>query len=323
MSIKNPLVSIVVPVLNEERYLRNCLQSLYNLDYPSQSLEIIVVDNGSCDNSMNIAKEYPVKIFEKPGVKVGAVRNYGASKAKGVIIVFLDSDCVVEPHWLSEGINKMELKQKATIGGQCLIRENPSWIEKYWVLNSSREIIHEKNLLGSCIFIRREVLNNIGQFDESLNSGEDNELSERLRKEGYSVEIDPSLSVVHLGYPTTIKGFIRRQAWHSVDCVAQLPHSFRDKIFLLSIAYTLGIFGLFLWPFFGVKFLALFLGFVLLPPAIISIKRIYRSKAEIRFYEFFYIYFIDILYLTGRAIGIVNGMKAFFLPKSNKKISKA
>ena len=134
MSRSVPSISVVIPVYNEERYLGACLTSLAKLDYPDSEVEIILVDNGSTDRSLDIAGGYDVKVYECPGVTVGAVRNFGASKATGKLIVFIDSDCVVKPDWLHRGLSSLG-EGVDVAGGLYLLRERPSWIERYWILN--------------------------------------------------------------------------------------------------------------------------------------------------------------------------------------------
>lgn len=318
-----PFVSIVIPVFNEERYLGDCLQSLMALDYPKEQLEIILVDNGSTDNTLGIAKTYPIKIFIKEKVKVGAVRNFGVTHAQGELIVFLDSDCVVEPQWLAEGVQKISTHPQLVLGGQYLMRDNPSWLEKYWVLNNSRTQVYQTTLVGGCIFIRKSTFDQMNGFDESLNSGEDSDLTTRLRKVGFTVTIDPSLSVVHLGYPSTVSSFVKRQAWHSADYVSKLPASLSDKIFILSCVFMLGMVGTLMGIIFSLDSLALSLLLLLAPPALLSIKRVSRSKAAVHtVFDYLSVYCVDVLYLVGRSIGIAKGIKELFTRDMDSKIAR-
>lgn len=112
-----PYVSIVIPVFNEERYLSLCLTSLMSLSYPKDRHEILLVDNGSTDRTLDIARGFgDVAIHVKENVKVGAVRNYGVQKATGTVIVFLDSDCVVNPEWLIDGVRKLTANPGSVLG---------------------------------------------------------------------------------------------------------------------------------------------------------------------------------------------------------------
>ncbi len=98
-----PKFSIVIPVYNVERYLKRTLDSVFNQTY--QDFEVIVVNDGCTDKSMNIAKKYKVKIIDNQRVGVSEARNIGAKQASGEYLLFLDSD----DYWdkkLLEKINK-------------------------------------------------------------------------------------------------------------------------------------------------------------------------------------------------------------------------
>ena len=91
----NELVSIVVPIYNTEQYISKCIESLINQTY--KNLEIILIDDGSTDNSFNICKKYQkederIKLFHKENGGVSSARNYGIKKATGEYICFCDSD---------------------------------------------------------------------------------------------------------------------------------------------------------------------------------------------------------------------------------------
>lgn len=305
-----PKVSIVVPAFNEERYIRDCIESILELEYPADLLEVIAVDNGSTDRTNEILRNYPIRALELRNANVGAVRNFGAKFASGQVLVFLDADCIVESDWLKKGVIKLLNSDRLVLGGQYLLRENPSWFEKYWILNSSKNRVYLTTLVGGCIFIRAEVFNAVHGFDESLRSGEDSELTVRLIDNGDRVEIDPKLSVVHLGFPSALGEFVARQIWHSSDYITNLPKSLNDKVFLATILFFLGI----LIASSSVVFLntaLLLVGLVLstVPPAALSLKRILRSEYKVKsLRSLLSIFLIDTLYLVGRCIGTAKSL---------------
>ena len=125
-----PFISVIMPVFNEERYLEQCLITLRNSKYPKNKYEIITVDNGSTDDSFNIAKQYSDLALYMPDVNVGAVRNFGVKHSSGEILVFLDSDCLVLNNWLTLGVELLLFNKKHVYGGNYKLREEPFWIEK-------------------------------------------------------------------------------------------------------------------------------------------------------------------------------------------------
>ncbi len=84
--------SIVIPNYNKEKYIGECLDSVFNQDIEKDKYEVIVVEDGSNDNSLEIIKRYPVKIFYTNRKRAGGARNLGIENAKGEYVVFLDSD---------------------------------------------------------------------------------------------------------------------------------------------------------------------------------------------------------------------------------------
>ncbi len=84
--------SIIIPIYNEEKYIERCLDSVFAQTIDKSQYEVIVIDDGSTDNSVNILKEYPVTILNSPRVGAGGARNRGLDVAKGQYIILLDGD---------------------------------------------------------------------------------------------------------------------------------------------------------------------------------------------------------------------------------------
>lgn len=112
-----PLISVVMPVFNEEKYLRECLDGLVNQTF--SDIEIICVDDGSTDNTPEILNEYAAKdarfrILQQPNSGAGIARNYGRTFATGDYIIFLDSDDIYEPEML-EKLYRIAVKENLDI----------------------------------------------------------------------------------------------------------------------------------------------------------------------------------------------------------------
>ena len=105
-------VSVIIPVYNAEKYLKQCLNSICRQTL--QDIEIICVDDGSTDNSLNILQEYAnadtrIQVLTQKNQGAGAARNYGLRTARGLYLSFLDADDFFEPNMLEEAINAIEL----------------------------------------------------------------------------------------------------------------------------------------------------------------------------------------------------------------------
>lgn len=305
-----PFCSIIIPALNEERDIEACLSSLSQQTYPRDRYEIIVVDNGSNDSTKDLALNYADHVLEKINCNVGAVRNYGAEKAKGEILIWTDADCVVDENWIETGVTLLQENENTIFGGGLKPRQNPSWIERLWLLNDNGENIQQKDLMGSCIFTPRELYFKSGKFPEDITSGEDTHFSCSAKNKNINVVLSPSLSLAHLGSPTTLMSFITRQAWHGENYLRKPKESFRDKTFLLALSYGV----LLLLSIFSAAFSLWILLFLSLLSAMccaaaVSVKRVKRSKGmTLRFQDTAGVLLLDHFYLLGRSLGIAKAL---------------
>lgn len=299
------IFTIVIPCFNEAEHIGKCLSSLNNQNFPRNQFEIIVVDNGSEDASVEISQASADRTIVYPDGKVGAVRNKGASEAKGQNLVFIDADCTMDNDWLNRALKLLGLNANTAFGGGCLLPPDASWIEKCWLLEGHEGNSLPRELIGCSIVLNRDLFEEIGGFNESMSSGEDSELSRRLKIAGNSVSLSRALNVVHWGNAKTQSAFIRRQIWHAKSYESYLRNNMGDPVFLLAGLFaalsTLGGFSLFLAP--RVSILALMLALIL--PAILTAKRFKRvSRLPCSLSEAVNSYYLDLLYLIGRSIGL-------------------
>lgn len=103
MALQNPLVSIILPVYNAERYLAQAMESVMAQTY--RPMEVLVVDDGSTDASAQVAQQFPVRYFHRRNGGPGAARNYGIAQAQGELIAFQDADDLWTPDKLSTQVN--------------------------------------------------------------------------------------------------------------------------------------------------------------------------------------------------------------------------
>jgi len=310
-----PFCSVVIPALNEEQSIEKCLLSLNNQTYPRNRYEVIVIDNGSTDSTRTIADKYTDKILLKPGANVGAVRNEGALKARGEILICTDADCVYDRNWIESGVNLLKSNSNHVFGGGLKTGDTPSWIEKYWLLNEhGNNTMQQRDLMGSCIFSWKSNFIEAGGFREDITSGEDTELSKSLRRNGNTISINKALSVVHLGNAETIKTFSRRQIWHAENYFRNLNESIKDPIFYLTIFFLTFLITLTISFFLSPRFSTAWLLLTLLMPAVLSAKRIFRAKVSghVSLKSLPFIYALDLIYLFSRSLGLIKGIKEYF-----------
>lgn len=107
---KIPFVSYIIPTFNADKYITNCLKSILKQDYPKNKYEILVVDGGSTDETLEIVKKYKAKIINNPWKDPETAKSIGIQKSKGDIIVLMDSDNeIIKNDWLRRMIQPLLL----------------------------------------------------------------------------------------------------------------------------------------------------------------------------------------------------------------------
>ncbi len=182
--------SVVVPAYNEELWIRKPLEALQKQSF--DDFEVIVVVGGN-DNTFDVAKEYTKKVYrEPPGTKgPAAARNYGAKKARGEIVAFIDADTLPNPRWL-ESYDKCFSDDVVGSGGPVYAdSKNAYYRFIYWL---DQDLFYRiSSLLGfhqfsgnNCAYRRREFLK-IGGFNVETSMLEDVELAMRMKRVGKEV----------------------------------------------------------------------------------------------------------------------------------------
>lgn len=216
--MNHPLISIIVPALNEERMIGKCLAALAAQNADPDRFEIIVVDNGSVDSTVATVREFHsqlnLSILSNRG-HVSAVRNFGAAAARGEFLAFLDADCCAPPGWLTRAIPLLQSGDGGVMGGYHAIPTPSSWIARAWWGDLSKTKKGQVSYIPSgTLLVSRRVFVELGGFDENLQTSEDFELCDRVASAGYQVLAYPELSTVHLGTPQTLRAFYRQHKWH-------------------------------------------------------------------------------------------------------------
>jgi mycofactocin system glycosyltransferase len=236
-----PDVSIIIPVMNRADELRRCLTSLTRLTYPQDKLQIIVVDDGSSDDSPAVALEFGALLVPSGGVGRGpaAARNVGTAKATGEILAFIDSDCTASAGWLDELIPSFNDPAMAATGGQVdgMCTESP--VDRYESVMSSLSVSSRERTgsggtdtfyLPSCnLLVRRSAFRSAGGFEDCMHVGEDVDLTWRLRDRGWTICYVPTGNILH-EHRSSIRTFMsRRFDYGTSEGILQVLHPTRRK----------------------------------------------------------------------------------------------
>jgi glycosyltransferase involved in cell wall biosynthesis len=194
--VKDISISVIVPVYNDEKGLAATLDSLMLQTYPKEQIEIIVVDNGSTDQSVAVAQTFSGVIVlkeNKPGSY--AARNTGILTSSHPTLAFLDAECIAHPDWISEGIKALKKIQfDGLVGGKVIFtfqkKDNPNLIELYDSIThlKNKEYVEKDNFaVTGNMFTSKAVFDEVGLFDDELKSGGDREWGERVSRANKSV----------------------------------------------------------------------------------------------------------------------------------------
>jgi mycofactocin system glycosyltransferase len=226
----SPFVSIIVPVFNRAAEMKVCLTSLQKLDYPSDKIEIIVVDDASTDQTPAVVKRFGVKLITLPDNQgQSAARNRGAAVAKGELIAFIDSDCIADEKWLKQLVPYFQDPRMALVGGYVDSYFTRSRLDRYEAVCSALNM-GQKAVIGrgdrsvfyvpTCnLLIRKSCYAGIGGLDESLRVGEDVDLCWRLLAAGQLLTYIPKGKVYHKHPNRLIALYRRRFAYGTSESV--------------------------------------------------------------------------------------------------------
>ncbi len=194
-----PSVSIVMPAFNEEKYIVQSIRSLLELDYPAGRLELVIVDDGSTDNTYRVAKAFEgprVRVFTKENGGKGAALNFGIRQAKGELVATMDADSYVTRGTIRDLIPYFRDAQVMAVTPAVKIRESDSWLKEfqrveYLMILFSRKLLSFIDSVpvtpGPFSMFRRKVFEEVGYFDER-NLVEDQEIALRIQAANYKIK---------------------------------------------------------------------------------------------------------------------------------------
>ncbi|MCX8170525.1 MAG: glycosyltransferase [Candidatus Bathyarchaeota archaeon] len=176
--------SVVIPTLQEGKYIGRLLAKIAGVN---PRLEIIVVDGGSTDGTVEAAKSFTDKVYVLNRRGIGRARNYGALKANGDVIIFMDADVEPPPGFVDRVL--LAFEDKRVVGATCNIMPKGSspFLSAFFLFYNLllRLLSHIKpHSRGEFIAVRREAFLKVGGFDERLPCLEDHDLAFRLSKIG-------------------------------------------------------------------------------------------------------------------------------------------
>ncbi|MDD5773567.1 MAG: glycosyltransferase family A protein [bacterium] len=316
------MISIIIPVYNSASTLEDCLDHIFKQEYIDY--EVIVVDDGSTDRSAGIASEFKLKLIPMCRNKgAGAARNRGAREAKGDILCFTDSDCIVPPDWLLKIAGQFDDKNTGAVGGGYAFSAGNSVLEIFAHL----ELVYRRSgfpkfvsaAVSNNLACRKEIFEKLGGFPEYFTgAGMEEIVFTFALSRKYKLIWDSSNGVGHY-FCDKIKNYLKQQyifAYRAALVTVFIPaissvEIFRHKNNILQpLSFYLSHFFLLL-SVFSIKYGILFILFLFLM-FLSNLNFLLFIRKKISLFSFWkvlvYIYIRNFAWSAGFITGIAAGI---------------
>jgi cellulose synthase/poly-beta-1,6-N-acetylglucosamine synthase-like glycosyltransferase len=227
-----PKVSVVICAYNAGSTIEDNLDSLTRLNYPNY--EVVVVNDGSKDSTLEIAARYPFNLISVPNGGLSAARNLGWRAATGEIIAYTDADTRVDPDWLSYLVQPFLTTDAVGVGGPNVVPEDDGWVAQCVARSPggpTQVLINDtvaEHIPGCNMAFRRWALEEIGGFDPTYTkAGDDVDVCWRLQERGWHLAFSPSALVWH-HHRDSVKAYWRQQVGYG-EGESFLEHRHQEK----------------------------------------------------------------------------------------------
>ncbi len=265
-----PTLSFLVPAYNEEESIKNTVEALVKVDYPKEKKEIIIINDGSKDDTLKIAKElekkYPVvKVLDKPNSGKANSLNAALKIAKGELIAVVDADSYPKEDSVKKMIGYFEEEKVAAVTSRVLVKNKKTVLERFQVLDYSI-IAWTRKLLdfvdsvyvtnGPLSIYKRELVVNAGGFDPK-NLTEDIEITWNLLSKGYKTRMSYS-AIVYTTVPNEFNQWVKQRVRWNLGGI-QTVQKYHKSMFRNAE----NVFGYFVVPYVSASFVLALIGFFL------------------------------------------------------------
>lgn len=184
MQAKAQRLSVIIPTYQEEKYIAKTLSKLVNT---KPTIEIVIVDGGSQDDTVNIAKQFTQKVYQIQERGISRAKNHGAKQADGDILLFLDSDVYPPSNFVEKVLETFN--NPTVVGATCHIMPTKSSLSEFAFFHFYNHLIQlctkfKPHSRGEFLAVRKNEFLNVNGFDENMPCLEDHDLAYRLSKRG-------------------------------------------------------------------------------------------------------------------------------------------
>ncbi len=226
-----PLVSVIIPTKNAGKVVGKCLKSMRSQSY--KNIEIIVVDNHSQDNTLDVAKSFADKVLTK-GPERSVQRNFGVSRSSGDYIAWFDADMVLQKNVIKESVDLF--KKNREIAG--LIIPERSVGKGFWAKCRALEkrcYLRDEKIEG-LRFIKKSIFKQVGMFSPNFISGEDWDITIRVKQKGYKIERIKSF-VLHNEGNLSLLSDLRKKYYYSTQSLPYVNRHVKSPMDILTFIF--------------------------------------------------------------------------------------
>ena len=217
--IMYPQVTILIPAKNVVDYIDKVIQSVMNLNYPKDKIEIIILDCFSTDGTIKALSKYPVKIIQED-CNPPTAYNHVLDSAKGEIIAFGDGDAIVNKNWLKQLVKHLDDPKVGGAGGLCLTANKDKIVPR--VVGYELQYRYERmpdnisRIATMNVVYKKSVLREVGGFEEKLDTGYDVEIGHKIIRLGYKIAFDSEAIVYHY-HRDNLRSFLKQQYTYGIN----------------------------------------------------------------------------------------------------------
>lgn len=309
-----PSVTVIIPVRDDATRLARCLESVAQDAYPGDR-RVLVADNGSRDGSAEVARRSGARVLDLPGLSVAQLRNRAAGEAATDILAFIDADHTIAAGWLVAATSSLAAEGVGAAGMAYVTPEHATWVQRaYDRFRSRPRGVADTNWLGSGnLAVWKHAFDRVGGFDTTLETCEDVDLCNRLRRAGYRLLSDDRMRSVHFGDPATLRALFAGELWRGRDNIrvtlrgplglGALPSVVIPVVNLASVAASLA--GALAAPWGGLGVSAACLALIALTIALRAVRMTRHDEAPARWRRFPENAAVACAYELGRALALV------------------
>jgi glycosyltransferase involved in cell wall biosynthesis len=307
-------ITFIIPHKGREEFLTQTVSSIISQQYDKTQFEILIVTQNKSLENMNYFQQssIPINVHFQPEDKtISALRNYGATKAKGQYLAFLDADIKLSPNWLTCMLTTMQEKSERMLVSAAQVNgPDAPPLEKIRTALSNAEIDCNVNFLpGRNLFLHRETFNQVNGFPEHLITCEDYYFTDQVHQLG-ELYYTSLASYIHLGEDKQYNEMYKKEIWRGQSNLQSIKGRNIPLREIPSFIVPLGIAVLFivfistlLMAMYSISFISLVL---LTIPIIAYTLRLHKlTKDDVSIWHVFQFY---LMYFPARAIGTLGGL---------------